>query len=231
MALSREMEFHADEIAAHVAGSQALADSLLRINFASSALESVLAFYDQKTKENIKSENIYPEHQFVMNTFAERHQYLIENGLPKIDLTTIRKYNKSKLNLENQWASHPSDEERIHALSKLNISKDKVASDHAILLLSQDAQITKAISDKLFSTITYESTPSALSLSLFKESFTAEFRKHQFDPMFNDFYDNNEPILTDLADNNEKEIDLTFEDLFSNQKNGHALYVRLGTKR
>lgn len=50
MALSREMEFHADEIAAHVAGSQALADSLLRINFASSALESVLAFYDQKNK-------------------------------------------------------------------------------------------------------------------------------------------------------------------------------------
>lgn len=53
MALSREMEFHADEIAANVAGSQALADALLRLNFANHALEEVLNFYNEKVSKNL----------------------------------------------------------------------------------------------------------------------------------------------------------------------------------
>ena len=99
MALSREMEFHADEIAANVAGSKALADSLLRLSFANHALEGVLNFYEQKINDNIHSENIYLEHHFVMNFLAQKNSYLIENDLPQIQLATLRKYNKSKLNI------------------------------------------------------------------------------------------------------------------------------------
>ncbi|HAK30079.1 MAG TPA: peptidase M48, partial [Sphingobacterium sp.] len=137
LALSREMEFHADEIAAHVAGSQALADSLLRLSFANHALNNVLTFYDSKFSENIRSRNIYPEHRYVMLLFAERNRYQVRNGLPQIELATLKKkYDKSKLNLEDQWSSHPSDEDRVKALQQLNIVKKEINNAPAIELLA-----------------------------------------------------------------------------------------------
>jgi Zn-dependent protease with chaperone function len=42
---------------------------------------------------------------------------------PQIELATLKKYDKSKLNLEDQWSSHPSDEDQIKALQQLNIVK------------------------------------------------------------------------------------------------------------
>ncbi|RZK79088.1 MAG: peptidase M48, partial [Pedobacter sp.] len=48
MALSREMEFHADEVAASVAGSAPLANSLLRLDLANSTLSGVFDYYNGK---------------------------------------------------------------------------------------------------------------------------------------------------------------------------------------
>jgi len=72
MSLSREMEFHADEIAAHVAGSKYLASALLRLEFANHALDSTFTFYDQKIKQNIKSKNIYEEQYFIMHFLSKK---------------------------------------------------------------------------------------------------------------------------------------------------------------
>jgi len=50
MSLSREMEFHADEIAANVAGSKYLASALTRLDFSNHALDTSFSFYDQRTQ-------------------------------------------------------------------------------------------------------------------------------------------------------------------------------------
>ena len=84
MALSREMEFHADEIAAHVTGYEPLKNALLRSSLADHSMSSVLSFYDRKIPENIKSENIYTEHLFVTNFFAKNNNIEITNNLPNI---------------------------------------------------------------------------------------------------------------------------------------------------
>jgi Zn-dependent protease with chaperone function len=41
------MEFHADEVAANIAGSLALEESLLRLELADSSYQNVLSFYDK----------------------------------------------------------------------------------------------------------------------------------------------------------------------------------------
>jgi Zn-dependent protease with chaperone function len=56
LALSREMEFHADEVAANVTGYLPLKESLLRMDLASHSYNSVISFYENKVNENIKSE-------------------------------------------------------------------------------------------------------------------------------------------------------------------------------
>ncbi|WET66883.1 M48 family metallopeptidase [Sphingobacterium sp.] len=218
LALSREMEFHADEIAAHVAGSQALADSLLRLSFANHALTNVLTFYDSKFSENIRSSNIYPEHRCVMLMFAERNRYQMRNGLPQIELATLKKYDKSKLNLENQWSSHPSDEDRVKALQKLNIIKTETANEPAIALLSNGAAVANQISDKIFSGVAYQQIPSALEITSFTEDFEKRIAMHAIDQRFNDFYDYNHPILKEAASMSREQAKQSFEELFADSK-------------
>ena len=65
LALSREMEFHADEVAANVAGYLPLKESLLRMDLADHSYNSVISFYENKLTENVKSSNLYKEQNFV----------------------------------------------------------------------------------------------------------------------------------------------------------------------
>ncbi|WP_343565262.1 M48 family metallopeptidase [Sphingobacterium sp.] len=218
LALSREMEFHADEIAAHVAGSKALADSLLRLGFANHALNYVFNFYDGKIADNIRSNNIYHEQHCVMHLLAERSRYQVQEGFPQIELATLKRYDKSKLNLENQWASHPTDEERVKALWKLNIIKTDVSNKPAIALLADGAAIASQISDKLFSNIQYQQAPAVFELQTFKDNFESQINKYTINPKFNDFYDYNNPILQGDQLAAKEHIGLTFDELFADDR-------------
>lgn len=218
LALSREMEFHADEIAAHVAGSKALADSLLRLGFANHALNYVFNFYDGKIADNIRSNNIYHEQHCVMHLLAERCRYQVQEGFPQIELATLKRYDKSKLNLENQWASHPTDEERVKALWKLDIIKTDVSNKPAIALLANGAAIADQISDKLFSNIQYQQAPAVFELQTFKDNFESQINRYTINPKFNDFYDYNNPILQGDQLAAEEHIGLTFDELFADDR-------------
>ncbi|MFU1857263.1 hypothetical protein BWD42_21770 [Sphingobacterium sp. CZ-UAM] len=218
LALSREMEFHADEIAAHVAGSKALADSLLRLGFANHALNYVFNFYDGKIADNIRSNNIYHEQHCVMHLLAERCRYQVQEGFPQIELATLKRYDKSKLNLENQWASHPTDEERVKALWKLDIIKTDVSNKPAIALLADGAAIADQISDKLFSNIRYQQAPAVFELQTFRDNFESQINRYTINPKFNDFYDYNNPILQGDQLPAEEHIGLTFDELFADDR-------------
>lgn len=77
MALSREMEFHADEIAAHITGYEPLKNALLRLNLSEHAFNSVINFYEEKYEMGNCSPlcNLYKEHLFVMALMAKGCQY------------------------------------------------------------------------------------------------------------------------------------------------------------
>ena len=119
MSLSREMEFHADEVAANVAGSRPLITSLSRLELAGYSFNIVLNYYGGKINQAIKTKDIYPQHRFVMNYLAKEQDIKLEGNLPQVDINYMSKYNKSKLIIKNQWASHPSNEDRVEALKKL----------------------------------------------------------------------------------------------------------------
>src|SRR5690606_5720455 len=121
LALSREMEFHADEIAANVAGSNAMTDGLKRLSFANHSMESVISFYEKNQKLNWMPQDFYENHHAVNLFLAKKNKYEIKNGFPNVPLDAESKFNKSKLNIDNQWQSHPSTQDRINAISKLNI--------------------------------------------------------------------------------------------------------------
>lgn len=217
MALSREMEFHADEIAANVAGYLPLKESLLRMDLADHSYNAVLGYYAGKIPDNIKSKNIYKEQGFVMNFLATKNNLSFKNNLPVVSELDLSKYNKSKLIIKNQWASHPSVEERIRVLESTNIHKTGVEKP-AILLFENEEKIQEKITEKLFSSVTYAESTTSLDFEKFKSDYSQTFNKNSFPTEYNSYYDNKNPIEFDVNSIVEFYVSETMDMIFSKEK-------------
>jgi len=217
MALSREMEFHADEVAANIAGSIALEESLLRLDLAGNSYSSVIDFYNSKIEESQTSKNIYKEQNFVMNFLAKESELELKYDLPVVKISEAGLFNKSKLVIENQWASHPSTEDRVAKLQQLNIIKNSDNSSARTLFKNIDATEEK-LTSKIFSNVQYEKPKSELDLNTFKNEFEKSYNKDTFDKIFNNYYDNKNPNQFDLNSFTASENISDFDDLFSKER-------------
>lgn len=217
MALSREMEFHADEVAANITGFAPLKSSLLRLNLADSSYNDILSFYDTKITENIRSENIYPEHQFVINFLAEENNIPIVDNLPDIQPDTFDRFNQSKLVIKDQWASHPETAERIDRLEKTEIIKENRDKQPAYTIINDLTNIQKNLTNELFNHVSYEQEPQYYSIDQFVTSFKENYYQNRFPVLFNGYYDHKNPSLIDFdrIQPVQKE-EVTFTSMFSN---------------
>jgi len=231
LALSREMEFHADAVAASVTGSQALITSLLRLHIADHALSNVFNFYNQKIKVNQKTNNLYPQQRFVMNFFASEQHVTFENGLPMVSEEHYHKFNRNKLVLKDQWASHPSTKDRIEHLQKLNFPAKNSRPGVAIDLLIKKDEVLTEITKKLFDTINYSETPVIADEHQFEQEFIHDRSLNSFDSLFNGYYDYRSPY-TAFDDNAFEQITViaegTASDFFSDSRL-NLIYEKDGT--
>ncbi|WP_321309013.1 M48 family metalloprotease [Marinifilum fragile] len=217
MGLSREMEFHADEIAANITGYEPLKSSLLRFSLADHSLNVVMNFYQQKYDENLRSLNIFKEQFFVMNFIAKDDNIKIIEEFPEIEVEDLNKFNKSKLVIKDQWASHPSVEDRVERLRLTKLSMKDPDRTPAVDILQDYENTQRAITEKIFSEIQFKDTPTALSLSDFSDAFVEGFSKNIFAEMYNGYYDSKNPKCFDIESIEGKE-DVLFEELFNAEK-------------
>tara|TARA_R110000868_G_scaffold247614_5_gene504017 strand:- start:592 stop:2235 length:1644 start_codon:yes stop_codon:yes gene_type:complete len=218
LGLSREMEFHADEIAANVTGFEPLKSALLRMNLADYSFNAVLGFYEGKISENIKSQNIFKEQYYLINFYATEDNLPIINGLPRITLEELNKFNKSKLVIKDQWASHPSTEERIASLERTNLSIVNPENNLANTLFKNIEKLQEALTTKMFAEVKYEETPKRISLDEFEKEFENEYVKNSFSKSFNGYYDNKTLVPFKIKDiNNNEKLPATIDTLFSDK--------------
>lgn len=218
LALSREMEFHADEVAANIAGISPLQESLLRMDLVDSSYNTVLSFYGEKITQKIKSKNIYKEQRFILDFLAKDSQLQFKNNLPVVTLLDISKFNKSKLNIENQWASHPSIEDRNAKLQQLNIHKEANNNLLANAIFKNFERTEETLTSKLFSNIEEIESFEIQLFDDFKEEYKSKFVKNTFDKIYNGYYDNKIPNYFDINNLEEKQPTDHLESLFDNEK-------------
>lgn len=190
MGLSREMEFHADEIAANIVGSKPMIDSMLRMDLSSSSFDNVIDHYNSKINESITTANIFPKHLLVMNFLAMDNKIAIANELPSIEIDSLDKFNKSKLIIKDQWASHPSTEERINAFKKLNFEPINLDNRSANKLFKNITETQEKITKKLFDEIVYPESPKIENENTFIETFQNNYSDNRFPEIYNGYYDN-----------------------------------------
>jgi len=229
MGLSREMEFHADEIAASVTGYEPLKSSLLRMSLVDNSYSNVLNFYSSRISENIKSENLFKNQTAVIKFLADINKLPVKNSLPDITLEEQSKFDKSKLVIKDQWASHPTIKERIERLEKTNFLSQKITDTHANNVFRNIEETQKRITSKLFESVSYEGETKLISFEDFKNEFKNEILSNSFSTIYNGYYDNKNPISFDLSQGQTTMNINTVQELFSDE-NVDLVYSAIALK-
>lgn len=206
-ALSREMEFHADAIGASVVGPQPMIDSLLRMDLVSQSFDNVVDHYNGRISENIKPDNIFSRHSFALGFTGKQRRLDFNNGFPH--LSPEQALVKSRLRVEDLWASHPGHDERIASISAFGHSEKSTDQRPAGTLFRDFEQTQKDVTAYLFTVVAYESATSSDALSDFEKAYSDVFQS-SFPDVFNGYYDNHNPLSVDVSDEREGE----FQDFF-----------------
>lgn len=218
LSLSREMEFHADEIAASVTGYEPFKKALLRIALADASLNAVLNYYGNKIDDNIKSENIYLEQFHVMQVLGEVNNYTITNDLPNITLEEQNKFNKSKLVIKDQWASHPTIADRITRLEQTGFLSDAKTDTLANTLFTDPIAVQKQLTNHIFEMVHYPGEVKTNAALAFVEEYKHEIRSNSFGKIYNGYYDLKNPVEFDTQTVYLTSLDADFSALFSDEK-------------
>ncbi|TRZ43189.1 M48 family metalloprotease [Robertkochia solimangrovi] len=217
LSLSREMEFHADEIAAHITGYEPLQDSLLRMNMAEFALNNVFQFYETKVEMNEKSENIFSEQTHIMFCEASESALEMKHGFPVVSLEELNRYNKSKLVINNQWSSHPELSDRIENLKKKGKTRSIFDNRPANSLFKDVEKIQKKLTELIFKNVTYTENPKATGFDQFKQEY-AEYRsKTTFSRIYNGYYDYKNPVIFNYLEMEGLTCEKSVNELFSDE--------------
>jgi len=155
---------------------------------------------------------------FVTNFLAKENNIKITNNFPQISENELNKFNKSKLVIKDQWASHPSTEDRIAMLEKTGLSSTNLNNEPANLLFSNIEKTQKEITQKIFKDVNYSEKCSTLSFETFQSNFKEDFLKNTFSKVYNGYYDNKNPLFFDIDKIEQSTKNIELEDLFSESK-------------
>lgn len=186
-ALSREMEFQADLVAASLTGSDALVHALHRLDAADDAMDSALAITEQQAQEERR----------VPDLFAIQSHYLTRKGeilddpdygqvpeLPK-DAANYRLFRAQLAHPPRMWASHPPNDLREENIKKHYLTAE--LDDRSSWLLFEDAQVMREeVSASIFND--QDNLPPTISTDEVIAEIEKRFEKHYLDPAYRGVY-------------------------------------------
>lgn len=187
MALSREMEFHADSVAVSVSGNKAIINALYRVDFAQEAYDyTIRGIYNYNT-----SEVCYPENFFQLQTrnisfLSKQNNLDLENGLPIINTEiSIENLLENRVQYKDIWASHPSIIEREKNANRIPLDAIVVSSS-PWELFSNPEKLREQLSKHLEELeVNYNKTASNKDLLAYFEKMESE---NAINTVYHDFY-------------------------------------------
>ena len=117
LGMSQEMVYRADLVATRVAGHEAMISALRRIELSTQAYDQCSDYLNQLAERGKKTDDIYANHRGVLLRLTHRYQLTLQHGLPRIpDGELAKNVVRSRINVKDQWASHPSRREREQSI-------------------------------------------------------------------------------------------------------------------
>jgi Zn-dependent protease with chaperone function len=187
MSLSRQMEFHADAVAASVSGSHHLVTSLRRLDVAGDCYQTVINYYGQWLGEGLKGKNLYAHHSIVLNQFALEYHLPVEHGLPVVDKSFYDRFRSSRLVIKDQWASHPSTDDREAQLNALGYEAGTLGLP-AWSVFSNPVSLQEQMTEKLYANTSFEKEPQPVDAEGFRVRHMTTLEKYKIPPVYKNYY-------------------------------------------
>jgi Zn-dependent protease with chaperone function len=188
MGLSREMEFHADAVASSVSGHQSLITALRKLEITDLCYQSAITKANQYLKENKRLHNFYECHQQVMRSYAQEQGLPLQNDAPLAEENFFSKFQLSKINVKDQWASHPSRLERKEKLEEFPVPAEN-NTQSAWLLFKEAPLLQQQVTQKMYAHLPAEQQNEVVSVEQFKEAYQTQVEKFTLPAAYNGFYD------------------------------------------
>ena len=188
MGLSREMEFQADAVAAGISGGNNLVSALSRVEVAGSCYNTALSEANSRVKQNKVSRNIFSNQLTIFRSVAEEYDLPLRQGLPDISYHFLHSFSRSRINFKNQWASHPTLEERKNHLDRLGI---QLAADQtsAWSLFEDPVSLQEKATTNLYQTVTFDGPVEFYDDRQFEEQYLGRKAEYALPGEYKGFYE------------------------------------------
>lgn len=186
MQLSREMEFNADAIAAFVAGSNQTIKCLRRIEMAAFCFNQMFVFLQTLNGQKKRPINVYPHHQAAMQFFAQTRQLPVDElGIPACNEMAVV-FNKTRINIEDQWASHPTLTNREDKLRNIDLSVP-TTNFSAWSIFNEPEKLQIAITNIIYAN--NQDRPEAMNDEFINEAYIAYNNEQSLNKFYRSYYD------------------------------------------
>jgi Zn-dependent protease with chaperone function len=212
--LSREMEFHADAVAASVCGSNNMIAALRRIEVTDACYNLTLQKCDELLKGNKRIRNIYNAHRTVLERYGKENGLTFHNDLLMVTEDFLKGHNLSRINYKDQWASHPTLQERADYLSRLEV--DIPVSETSAWELFEHAELVQ----EQLSNETYKSAEAAkdalvIDQEEFAEWYNTDTASYSLPKDYKGFYNNRSIVIPDLNELFSEKSEKSFDEIFT----------------
>lgn len=219
MGLSWEMEFHADAISAGVSGGNNLVSALSRIEIAGSCYNTALSEANARVKQNKVSRNIFSNQLAIFRQLAAEYDLPVIQGLPDISYHFVHSFSRSRINFRNQWASHPTLEERKNHLDRLGLEIPADRSSAWVLFDNTEALQERATIN-LYRTVKFEGNTEYYDQQEFEKEYLGRKAEYALPSEYKGYYEGRyiETSHWDLDKALEEQTSVdTFEQLFNEE--------------
>ena len=190
MRLSREMEFNADEVALSICGTDTAISAMRRAEMSNACFQQLLQRATTWARQQRFIRNIYEAHRMLIKYHAKRHSTPLDHQqLPQYNDDHFGTMMKSQVQFRDQWASHPTQEEREQRYLAANIPGVTMAQS-AWTLFHDAERLQEQMSRQVYQVLTPEETPGHWSSAEdFIREIEAFHEQYAFPAQYNNYYD------------------------------------------
>ncbi|WP_299177041.1 M48 family metallopeptidase [uncultured Chryseobacterium sp.] len=224
--LRREMEYHADAIATYITNPKEQSSSLLRLEISQVAFQASFLFYTNSEQKYLP-ENLYANHTSLMKIISEKNNHPYENGLPQIDIDDLKRYNKTKIEIEDQWASHPDTAKRIERIWQNATKNSPENNQPATQIIRGFDDVCKALTKKNLIFHGVKNVGKIIDNEEFVTLYLEQYPVQVTSTDFNGYYERHTPVLENIDELITTQYQLPSDDLF-HDKNVALIHEKLG---
>lgn len=220
MRLSREMEFNADDVALFVCGTDTAISAMRRAEMSNTCFQQLLQRVAAWARQQRFVRNIYEAHRMLIRYYAKQHSTPLDHQqLPQYDDDQFGTTIKSQVQFRDQWASHPTQEEREQRYIAADIPGEKIPQS-AWTLFHNAESLQELMTGQVYQVLAPEEHPRqwVQAADLIQE-IAAFDEQYAFPAPFNGYYDDRPfsaiPLETLTAFTEEEQVLYTLSGLYA----------------